>query len=90
MPREALAIPDIIGTQAVFPPETAELRIVDIVGLDAQADGGTHVASTRRSAAPATGLRELPSGTAGGAVLPCAVRFPQAARCPTAWCRRGA
>jgi len=49
LPREeALAIPDIIRTQAVFPPETAQLRIVDIVGLDAQADGGTHVASTRQ------------------------------------------
>ncbi|MEO6703681.1 MAG: alanyl-tRNA editing protein [Jatrophihabitantaceae bacterium] len=47
LPREqALAIPDIVRTQTVFPPETAELRIVDIVGLDAQADGGTHVAST--------------------------------------------
>jgi misacylated tRNA(Ala) deacylase len=48
LPRaEALAIPDIVRTQAVFPPETREMRIVDIVGLDAQADGGTHVASTR-------------------------------------------
>jgi misacylated tRNA(Ala) deacylase len=49
LPREqALAIPDIIRTQTVVPPETAEMRIVDIVGLDAQADGGTHVASTRQ------------------------------------------
>ncbi len=49
LPRaEALAIPDIVRTQAVFPPETTQLRIVDIVGLDAQADGGTHVASTRQ------------------------------------------
>ncbi|MDP9239549.1 MAG: alanyl-tRNA editing protein [Actinomycetota bacterium] len=48
LPRaEALAIPDIVRTQAVFPPETTEMRIVDIVGLDAQADGGTHVASTK-------------------------------------------
>jgi misacylated tRNA(Ala) deacylase len=47
LPREeALTIPDLVRTQAVFPPETAEMRIVDIVGLDAQADGGTHVAST--------------------------------------------
>jgi misacylated tRNA(Ala) deacylase len=49
LPREqALAIPDIIRTQTVVPPETAEMRIVDIIGLDAQADGGTHVASTRQ------------------------------------------
>jgi len=49
LPRaEALAIPDIVRTEAVFPPEMDEMRIVDIVGLDAQADGGTHVASTRQ------------------------------------------
>jgi misacylated tRNA(Ala) deacylase len=49
LPREqALAIPDIIRTQAVVPPETEHMRLVDIVGLDVQADGGTHVASTRQ------------------------------------------
>ena len=50
MPRdEALAIPDIVRTQSAFPPETGdELRLVDIVGLDVQADGGTHVASTKQ------------------------------------------
>jgi misacylated tRNA(Ala) deacylase len=49
LPRdEALAIPDIVRTQGRFPPEMAEMRVVDIVGLDAQADGGTHVASTRQ------------------------------------------
>lgn len=47
LPRaEALALPDIVRTQAVFPPETEHMRLVDIVGLDVQADGGTHVAST--------------------------------------------
>ena len=48
LPREdALAIPDIIRTQTnLLPPEIPEVRIVDIVGLDVQADGGTHVAST--------------------------------------------
>jgi misacylated tRNA(Ala) deacylase len=47
LPREqALAIPDLVRTQAVRPPDTPEMRIVDIVGLDVQADGGTHVAST--------------------------------------------
>jgi misacylated tRNA(Ala) deacylase len=49
LPREqALAIPDLVRTQAVAPPETDQMRVVDIVGLDAQADGGTHVASTRQ------------------------------------------
>jgi misacylated tRNA(Ala) deacylase len=49
LPRaQALAIPDIIRTQAVVPPETEHMRLVDIVGLDVQADGGTHVASTRQ------------------------------------------
>ena len=50
LPRaEALAIPDIIRTQTnLIPPEETEVRIVDITGLDTQADGGTHVASTRQ------------------------------------------
>jgi misacylated tRNA(Ala) deacylase len=44
---EALALPDIIRTQSnLIPAEEQEIRIVDIVGLDVQADGGTHVAST--------------------------------------------
>src|SRR5215204_5065237 len=43
---EALAIPDIVRTQAVNPPDTPIMRIVDIEGLDVQADGGTHVGST--------------------------------------------
>jgi misacylated tRNA(Ala) deacylase len=44
---EALALPDIIRTQSnLIPPDEQEIRIVDIVGLDQQADGGTHVAST--------------------------------------------
>lgn len=48
LPRDdALALPDIIRTQAnLIPPDEQEIRIVDIVGLDVQADGGTHVAST--------------------------------------------
>jgi misacylated tRNA(Ala) deacylase len=48
LPRdEAFAIPDIIRTATnLVPPEVEEVRIVDIVGLDQQADGGTHVAST--------------------------------------------
>jgi len=50
LPRdEAFALPDIIRTATnLVPPEVKEVRIVDIVGLDQQADGGTHVASTRQ------------------------------------------
>ncbi|GAA1280197.1 Ala-tRNA(Pro) hydrolase [Planotetraspora silvatica] len=50
LPREqAFAIPDIIRTATNLVPESVqEVRIVDIVGLDCQADGGTHVASTRQ------------------------------------------
>lgn len=47
--EEALALPDIIRTQSnLIPPQEQEIRIVDIVGLDVQADGGTHVASTKQ------------------------------------------
>jgi misacylated tRNA(Ala) deacylase len=48
LPRaDAFAIPDIIRTATnLVPAEVSEVRIVDIVGLDQQADGGTHVAST--------------------------------------------
>jgi misacylated tRNA(Ala) deacylase len=46
---EALALPDIIRTQSnLIPAGEREIRIVDIVGLDQQADGGTHVASTKQ------------------------------------------
>jgi misacylated tRNA(Ala) deacylase len=49
LPRdEAMAIPDIIRTATdLLPPDLTEVRIVDIVGLDTQADGGTHVESTK-------------------------------------------
>jgi misacylated tRNA(Ala) deacylase len=49
LPRDrAFDIPDIIRTATnLLPPELTEVRIVDIVGLDTQADGGTHVASTK-------------------------------------------
>jgi misacylated tRNA(Ala) deacylase len=48
LPREAaFAIPDIIRTATnLLPPDIEVVRIVDIVGLDTQADGGMHVAST--------------------------------------------
>jgi misacylated tRNA(Ala) deacylase len=50
LPRdEAFALPDIIRTATnLVPPEVKDVRIIDIVGLDQQADGGTHVASTRQ------------------------------------------
>ncbi len=52
LPRdEAFALPDIIRTATnLVPPEVKEVRIIDIVGLDQQAVGGTHVASPARSA----------------------------------------
>src|SRR3712207_4753299 len=48
LPRdEAFAIPDINRTATnLLPADIETVRIVDIVGLDTQADGGTHVAST--------------------------------------------
>ncbi len=46
---EALADPDVMRTAAALIPESVELiRIVDVDGLDRQADSGTHVASTRQ------------------------------------------
>jgi misacylated tRNA(Ala) deacylase len=49
LPREkAFAIPDLIRTKInLLPPEMEEIRIVEIVGLDLQADGGTHVNHTK-------------------------------------------
>ena len=44
---EAFAIPDLIRTKVNLLPEGIDvIRTVDIVGLDLQADGGTHVRST--------------------------------------------
>ncbi len=50
LPRaEAFAIPDLIRTATNLVPESVQqVRIIDIVGLDTQADGGTHVASTKQ------------------------------------------
>jgi misacylated tRNA(Ala) deacylase len=49
LPREeAFQIPDLIRTKINLLPEgISEVRTVEIVGLDLQADGGTHVANTR-------------------------------------------
>jgi misacylated tRNA(Ala) deacylase len=48
LPREeALKNPELIRTQVNLVPERVKvIRIVEIEGLDTQADGGTHVAST--------------------------------------------
>ena len=48
LPREAaFQIPDLIRTKInLLPAGIAEVRTVEIVGLDLQADGGTHVANT--------------------------------------------
>ena len=49
LPREeAFQIPDLIRTKINLLPEGIdEIRTVEIVGLDLQADGGTHVVNTR-------------------------------------------
>ncbi len=48
LPREeAFQIPDLIRTKInLLPPEISQIRTVELVGLDLQADGGTHVANT--------------------------------------------
>ncbi|MFC2124468.1 alanyl-tRNA editing protein [Bacteroidota bacterium] len=46
--KEAESIPDLIRTKInLLPPNLTEIRVVEILGLDLQADGGTHVANTR-------------------------------------------
>ncbi|MFM8908896.1 MAG: alanyl-tRNA editing protein, partial [Actinomycetota bacterium] len=49
LPRStAVMDEDLIRTKVSLIPETVqEIRVVDIVGLDKQADGGTHVRSTK-------------------------------------------
>jgi misacylated tRNA(Ala) deacylase len=48
LPREeAFQIPDLIRTKInLLPPGIERVRTVEIVGLDLQADGGTHVCNT--------------------------------------------
>ena len=44
LPREeALKLPDVVKLANALPPSLAHLRIVEIPGIDVQADGGTHV-----------------------------------------------
>lgn len=49
LPRaKAFEIPDLIRTKInLLPAGIEQVRVVEIVGLDLQADGGTHVANTR-------------------------------------------
>lgn len=49
LPRgEAFQIPDLIRTKVNLIPEGIDIiRVVNIEGIDQQADGGTHVANTR-------------------------------------------
>ncbi len=45
--EDAVVDRDLIRTKVnLIPDSVAEIRVVDIVGLDRQADGGTHVSST--------------------------------------------
>lgn len=48
LPRaDALADPDLIRTKVNLIPESVDpIRVIDIEGIDKQADGGTHVRST--------------------------------------------
>jgi misacylated tRNA(Ala) deacylase len=44
LPRdEAMKIPGVVKLAGALPPSITELRIVEIPGIDIQADGGTHV-----------------------------------------------
>lgn len=48
LPREeAMKISGVVKMAAAFPPDLPTLRIVEIVGIDRQADGGTHVRNLR-------------------------------------------
>ena len=47
LPREeAMRIPGVVKLAGVLPPSISVLRIVEIPGVDIQADGGTHVRNT--------------------------------------------
>ena len=48
LPREeAMKIPDVVKLAAALPPQVKNLRIVEIEGVDKQADGGCHVKSLK-------------------------------------------
>ncbi len=44
--EEALKVPGVVKLAERMPPEESELRIVEIPGIDLQADGGPHVKNT--------------------------------------------
>jgi Ser-tRNA(Ala) deacylase AlaX len=44
---EAMARPELFKLETGFPHDLRELRLVEIVGFDVQADGGCHVASLK-------------------------------------------
>jgi misacylated tRNA(Ala) deacylase len=44
---EARARPELFKLETAFPHDLPQLRLVDIVGFDVQADGGCHVASLK-------------------------------------------
>jgi len=45
--EEALRLPELVKLAEAAPPNEAQLRIVEIEGIDKQADGGCHVASLK-------------------------------------------
>ena len=45
--EEAMKIPGMVKLAGAMPPNVDELRVVEIEGVDRQADGGTHVKSLR-------------------------------------------
>ena len=45
--EEALKIPGMVKLAGALPPSVTSLRIVEIPGVDMQADGGTHVNSLK-------------------------------------------
>ena len=48
-PEEAFAIEQVaVAARDLLPTRLEQVRLVDIVGLDVEADGGTHVASTKQ------------------------------------------
>ena len=48
LPRqEAMKIPGVVKLAGALPPDVHTLRIVEIPGIDVQADGGTHVRSLK-------------------------------------------
>ena len=69
LPRaEAFAIPDLIRTKINLLPEGIEtIRTIEIVGLDLQADGGTHVVEHARGRwHPGHRLRVARAGSTSG------------------------